>query len=61
MWYVSSVKQVEDLLEEMEGRYDGAPDSNTRWMGEYLEALKYVMARIKEGKRWNEDQKTWTS
>lgn len=28
------------LLDELEDRYDGAPDSPTRWMGAYITALR---------------------
>lgn len=32
------------LLEELEDRYDGAPDSGTRWMGLHIEQLSAALA-----------------
>lgn len=38
---------IEDLLVEMEGVYDGALDSPTRWMGGWLERGR-VLLRLSE-------------
>lgn len=38
------------IRDELDGRYDGAPDSHTRWMGEYLTQLGEAIARA-EGRK----------
>jgi hypothetical protein len=34
---------LEDIYAELEGRYDGAPDSMTKWMGQHLTAIEEVL------------------
>jgi hypothetical protein len=38
------------LFEELTMRFDGAPDSRTRWMGEHVERLRAAIAKA-EGSR----------
>lgn len=38
---------LEDLEVELDNRYDGAEDSPTRWMGEYLSRLTTVINQAK--------------
>ncbi len=41
---------MRDLLvlirDELDDRYDGAPDSPTKWMGEHLTAINAVLDRV---------------
>lgn len=37
------------LLVELRGRYDGAPDSPTRWMGFYIEELENYVESLEGG------------
>jgi hypothetical protein len=34
---------LEDIRDELESRYDGAPDSPTRWMGEYVQRFNDLL------------------
>ena len=38
------MKTLQDLLTELQDRYDGAEDSTTLWMGEYITALEHAIA-----------------
>jgi len=42
--YRPSRDLLRDLEVAMEGLYDGAPDSPTRWMGEFLERIQQTLA-----------------
>lgn len=37
---------LSDLRDDLDGRYDGAPDSTTLWMGEPLEALNRIVDAV---------------
>lgn len=39
-----------DVLDDLERRYDGAPDSSTKWMIRPIQAIEAVIAKA-EGKR----------
>ena len=38
-----SLTDLGTLLDELEDRYDGAPDSHSRWMAEHIENLRNIL------------------
>lgn len=38
-----------EIFLELDGRYDGAPDSRTLWMGEHLTRLRAAIAKAEGG------------
>lgn len=41
---------IDDILTELIDRYDGAPDSPTRWMGSHIQALEAAAAALEADK-----------
>lgn len=39
------LKAAKEIFLELDGRYDGAEDSRTKWMGEHLTRLNLAIAR----------------
>jgi hypothetical protein len=45
--YEKLLAACEDIAAELIDRYDGAPDSGSRWMGCYIEQLEAAIAAVK--------------